>query len=106
VLCFSALFHGVSGRQPGCARIGRLTLKLGCRRNRRSYCHGAGLLCTTRALDLFATVSLADRFRFANPDGYPGGLVSLPQGGEVRANEFLLMLDDISGYKSGAISLS
>ena len=57
----------------------------------------------TRALDLFATVSLADigftdGFRFGNLGGRREVFVPLPQGGEAMADEFVLVLDDVSAY--------
>jgi len=56
-----------------------------------------------RALDLFATVSLADigfteGFRFGNLGGRREVFVPLPQGGEAVADEFVLVLDDVSAY--------
>jgi hypothetical protein len=56
-----------------------------------------------RPLDLFATVSLADigfteGFRFGNLGGRREVFVPLPQGGEAMADEFVLVLDDVSAY--------
>ena len=56
-----------------------------------------------RALDLFATVSLADigftdGFRFGNLGGRREVFVPLPQGSEAMADEFVLVLDDVSAY--------
>jgi hypothetical protein len=56
-----------------------------------------------RPLDLFATVSLADigfteGFRFGNLGGRREVFVPLPQGGEAIADEFVLVLDDVSAY--------
>jgi hypothetical protein len=58
-----------------------------------------------RALDLFATVSLADigfteGFRFGNLGGRREVFVPLPQGGEAVADEFVLVLDDVSAYEA------
>jgi hypothetical protein len=57
----------------------------------------------TRPLDLFATVSLADigftdGFRFGNLGGRREVFVPLPQGSEAMADEFVLVLDDVSAY--------
>jgi hypothetical protein len=56
-----------------------------------------------RPLDLFATVSLADigftdGFRFGNLGGRREVFVPLPQGSEAMADEFVLVLDDVSAY--------
>jgi hypothetical protein len=56
-----------------------------------------------RAFDLFATVSLADigftdGFRFGNLGGRREVFVPLPQGSEAMADEFVLVLDDVSAY--------
>jgi hypothetical protein len=58
-----------------------------------------------RPLDLFATVSLADigftdGFRFGNLGGRREVFVPLPQGGEAMADEFVLVLDDVSAYEA------
>jgi hypothetical protein len=57
----------------------------------------------TRAPDLFAAVSLADigftdGFRFGNLGGRREVFVPLPQGSEAMADEFVLVLDDVSAY--------
>jgi hypothetical protein len=59
----------------------------------------------TRALDLFATVSLADigftdGFRFGNLGGRRQVFMPLPQGGEAMADEFVLVLEDVSAYEA------
>jgi hypothetical protein len=59
----------------------------------------------TRALDVFATVSLADigftdGFRFGNLGGHREVFVPLPQGGEALADEFAMVLDDVSAYEA------